>query len=325
MDRFLITGGCGFIGSHVAEALLQQGHSVALVDSLDSYYPAATKRANLEEVGRAGGFRLYEVDVRHPVALRGVFEKERPAIVIHLAARAGVRPSIRRPAVYASVNVGGTLHMLELARAFRVKKFVFASSSSVYGVTSRVPFCEDSADLKPISPYGATKLAGEMLCHAYAHLHGLSVTCLRLFSVYGPRQRPDLVIHKFIASLEAGRPIPIFGDGASGRDFTYIKDIVAGILASVSHGAQYDVFNLGNSRPVTILELVRLLEQITGKRTRLRFLPARAGDVTLTWADITKARRLLGYDPRTSLSQGLKRFLAWRHHAKSPALEGAGL
>ena len=325
MDRFLITGGAGFIGSHLAEALLRRNHSVAIVDSLDSYYPLARKKANLEEVGRAGDFRFNQVDVRRPAALRAVFEQEHPTVVIHLAARVGVRPSVRRPAVYEAVNVAGTLHMLELARAFQVRKFVFASSSSVYGASLQAPFREDNMDLKPISPYAATKVAGELLCHTYSHLHGLSTVCLRFFTVYGPRQRPDLAIHKFTALLEAGRPVPIFGDGTSGRDYTYVDDIVAGILAGVEYEARYDIFNLGNSHPVTTLEMVRLLEQTTGKRARLRFLPPQAGDVALTWADISKARRLLGYEPRTPFSQGLENFLAWYRDAKAGPSQGAGL
>jgi len=309
--KTLVTGGAGFIGSHLSEALLRQGHSVAIVDNFDDFYSPAQKRANLEEVRRVGEVRVYEVDIRDLPLLRAVFEREGPEVVIHIAARAGVRPSLERPKLYEEVNVGGTLNLLMLAREFRIRKFIFASSSSIYGNAARVPFSEDNLELKPISPYAATKLAGELLCYTYSHLYNLPVVCLRLFSVYGPRQRPDLALHKFTVLLEADEPLPIFGDGSSGRDYTYVDDIVAGMLASISYETAYEVFNLGNSQPVTIRELVGLLETAMGKCAVLNFLPPQAGDVSLTWADISKARRLLGYEPRTSLPSGLERFLAW--------------
>ena len=314
--KALVTGGAGFIGSHLVEGLLAEGHSVAIVDNLDDFYSSAQKRANLEEVARAGEIRVYETNICDFPALRAVFEKERPEVVIHMAARVGVRPSIEQPKLYQEVNIGGTLNLLMLVRSFEVRKFVFISSSSVYGVTAHLPFAEDHVEPKPISPYAATKLAGELLCYTYSHLYRLPVVCLRLFSVYGPRQRPDLAVHKFTALMEAGKPIPIFGDGSSGRDYTYVDDIVAGVLAGVAYETDYDIFNLGSFHPVKLLDLVRLLERATGMRATLNFLSAQAGDVPQTCADIGKARRLLGYEPRTSIETGLERFWAWHHGAR---------
>jgi UDP-glucuronate 4-epimerase len=247
-----------------------------------------------------------------------VLSRSRPELIIHLAARAGVRPSIEEPSGYAEVNINGTLNLLEICREFRVRKLVFGSSSSVYGATSRAPFSEDQVELRPISPYAATKLAAEMLCYTYAHLSGIPVICLRFFTVYGPRQRPDLAIHKFTSLIEAGKPVPIFGNGSSGRDYTYIGDIVAGVLAATEyelpsrHGAvPFEVFNLGNSHPVKLSELVELLEQITHKKAMRQQRPLQPGDVPLTWADISKAGRLLGYRPATRLEEGLEQFVAW--------------
>jgi len=233
-QRILLTGGAGFIGSNLAEALLGRGANLTIVDNLDSFYPPTWKKDNLEAIQKAGAFEFFETDICE-AKLADVFARVRPEIVIHLAARAGVRPSIEQPVLYEQVNIGGTVKLLDLCRAYRVKKFVFGSSSSVYGATSKAPFSEDQVELRPISPYAATKLAGEMLCYTYAHLFALPVICLRFFTVYGPRQRPDLAIHKFTALMEAGKPVPIFGDGSTGRDYTFVDDIVAGILCAVAH------------------------------------------------------------------------------------------
>jgi UDP-glucuronate 4-epimerase len=321
----LLTGGAGFIGSNLAEALLRQGHRLTIVDHLDEFYSPAWKKANLEALRAAGAFEFSSADIRHFEALRALVAKARPEAIIHLAARAGVRPSIEQPRLYQEVNVGGTLNLLELAREFGVGKFVFGSSSSVYGATSRAPFSEDQHELHPISPYAATKLAGEMLGYTYAHLYGLRVVCLRFFTVYGPRQRPDLAIHKFTALVEHGQPIPVFGDGSTGRDYTYVDDIVAGILAALDfepeRGASrppFEVFNLGNSHPVTLNELIAALERATEKKAIRDPRPAQAGDVPLTWADISKAGRLLGYQPQVRLDEGLRRFVAW-YRAADPA------
>jgi UDP-glucuronate 4-epimerase len=316
--RVLLTGGAGFIGSHVAESLLGQGAELTIVDNLDKFYPPAWKRSNLEDVRRTGKYTHEDLDICNFEGLRGVFRRARPEVVIHLAARAGVRPSIEQPRLYEQVNVAGTVNLLELCREFKVERFVFGSSSSVYGATSRAPFSEDHVELRPISPYAATKLAGEMLCYTYSHLFALPIVCLRFFTVYGPRQRPDLAIHKFTMLLESNQPLPIFGDGSTGRDYTYVGDIVAGILAAMSFEfkaaggeAPFEVFNLGNSHPVKLSELVELLETATGRKADRQRKPLQPGDVPLTWADVSKAARMLGYRPATRIEEGLQRFVAW--------------
>ncbi len=318
--KILVTGGAGFIGSHLCEALLRGGHGVAILDNFDDFYSPARKRQNLAEVFRTGPASFYEADIRDPEAVRAVFERERPDVVVHFAARAGVRASIEHPKLYEEVNVAGTLNLLIPASAARIRRFVFISSSSVYGATAPVPFSEEHTDLRPISPYAATKLAAEMLCYTYSHLHGLPVVCLRLFTVYGPRQRPDLAIHKFTALMDGGQPLPIFGDGSTSRDYTFVDDIVEGILAGVEYECAFEVFNLGNAQPVKLLDMVHLLQEVTGRRTALNFQPIQAGDVPVTWADISKAHRLLGYQPRTPLATGLARFWEWYRRATALTL-----
>ncbi|MGO9641795.1 MAG: NAD-dependent epimerase/dehydratase family protein [Candidatus Acidiferrales bacterium] len=316
-QKVLLTGGAGFIGSHVAEALLSRGISLAIVDNLDDFYPPARKKENLEEVRHKGPFDFFAADICDTSSLREVFAAVRPNAVIHLAARAGVRPSIEQPALYERVNVSGTLKLLEFARKFGVEKFVYGSSSSVYGASSPVPFSENQRDLRPISPYAATKLAGELLAFTYAHLYGFQAVCLRFFTVYGPRQRPDLAIHKFTALMESGESVPVFGDGSAARDYTYVDDIVAGVIAALeyspplSDGAKFEVFNLGNSHPVTLNDLILKLEQATGRKAVRRALPAQLGDVPATWADISRAERLLAYKPQTPLDVGLEKFVRW--------------
>jgi UDP-glucuronate 4-epimerase len=315
--RVLLTGGAGFIGSHVAEALLRGDARLTVVDNLDTFYSPAWKKTNLESIRKIGAFEFFEQDICATDGMRDVFASARPEAVIHLAARAGVRPSIEQPRLYEQVNVAGTVNLLELCREFRVERLVFGSSSSVYGATSRAPFSEDEAGLRPISPYAATKLSCELLCYTYAHLYKLSVMALRFFTVYGPRQRPDLAIHKFVARIEAGKPLPIFGDGESGRDYTYIDDIVAGVLAALDYnfsstdGPPFEICNLGNSHPVKLSELVCMLERTTGKKAIIQREAPQQGDVPLTWADVSRAGKLLGYRPQTSLEEGLKKFVAW--------------
>jgi UDP-glucuronate 4-epimerase len=315
--RVVLTGGAGFIGSHLAEALLRLGCQLTIVDKLDEFYPPAWKQANLDEIRRVGDFQFFPADICDVVQLREILSRARPDLIIHLAARAGVRPSIEQPLLYERVNIAGTLTLLELCREFKIPQFIFGSSSSVYGATSRAPFSEEEAGLRPISPYAATKLAGESLAYTYAHLFELSVVCLRFFTVYGPRQRPDLAIHKFTGLIEAGKPIPIFGDGSTGRDYTHVHDIVTGVLAAMNYNVRddsqvpFEIFNLGNSHPVKLCQLVELLEQATGKKAIVEQNPVQSGDVPLTWAEISKAGRLLGYQPRTQLTDGLQQFVAW--------------
>ena len=270
--RILLTGGAGFIGSHVAEALLRNQVSLSIVDNLDEFYSPAWKKGNLESIRKIGPFDFFNLDICAMDRLRETVAGVRPDAIIHLAARAGVRPSIEQPLLYEQVNVAGTVNLLELCREFEVSRLVFGSSSSVYGASSRAPFSEGQSDLRPISPYAATKLAGELFCYTYAHLYKLPVMALRFFTVYGPRQRPDLAIHKFVARIEAGKPIPIFGDGETGRDYTYVDDIVAGVLGALDYdfsstaGAPFEICNLGNSHPVKLSELVLMLERATGKK-----------------------------------------------------------
>jgi UDP-glucuronate 4-epimerase len=315
--RILLTGGAGFIGSHLAEALLRRNAQVSIVDNLDEFYSPVWKKANLESIRKIGPFEFFDQDICAMDGLREIFARVRPEAVIHLAARAGVRPSIEQPRLYEQVNVAGTVNLLELCREFQVSRLIFGSSSSVYGATSRAPFSEEQTDLRPISPYAATKLSGEMFCYTYAHLYKLPVVALRFFTVYGPRQRPDLAIHKFVARIEAGKAIPIFGDGETGRDYTYVDDIVAGILGaldynfSLADGVPFEICNLGNSSPVKLSELVRLLECATGKKANIQREGLQQGDVPLTWADISKAGKLFGYRPQTTLEEGLKKFVAW--------------
>jgi len=316
-QRILLTGGAGFIGSHVAEALLRRGAELTIVDNLDEFYSPEWKRANLEEVRRVGKFEFFAQDICDYEALHKLMERVRPEAIVHLAARAGVRPSIEQPLLYQQVNIAGTLNLLESSRQLGIDKFVFGSSSSVYGATSKAPFSEDQVECKPISPYAATKLAGELLCYTYAHLFRLSVVCLRFFTVYGPRQRPDLAIHKFTALAEAGKPVPIFGDGSTGRDYTFVEDIVAGVVAGLGYepraveDVRFEIFNLGNSHPVKLSEMVDAIEQATGRKLIREQKELQPGDVPLTWADISKAQRLLGYRPATKFGDGIQRFVSW--------------
>lgn len=326
LARVLLTGGAGFIGSHVAEALLIHGYQLSIVDNLDNFYDPGRKKDNLVQVRGAGEFEFFEVDICDVGSLREAMHSVRPDIIIHLAARAGVRPSIEQPSLYERVNVAGTVNLLELARELHVQRVIFGSSSSVYGATNRIPFSEDDPVLHPISPYAATKLAGELMGYTYASLYGINILCLRFFTVYGPRQRPDLAIHKFTALMEAGRSIPIYGDGSMGRDYTYVDDIVAGILSSLDYrfplaGVPFDVFNLGNSRPVKLAELIEYLEAVTGRAAIRDCKPLQPGDVPLTFANIDKASRLLGYRPQTRMENGLKKFVAWYRGSRSYDLE----
>jgi UDP-glucuronate 4-epimerase len=307
----LVTGAAGFIGSHLVDRLLSEGWRVTALDNFDPFYPPEVKRRNIAAHLARDGYRLVEADLRDWSALERRLEGGYDAIV-HLAAKAGVRPSIADPVAYQQVNVGGTQNLLELARRWGVRQFVFASSSSVYGVNPETPWREDSAVLRPISPYAATKVAGELLGHVYSHLYGFRFLALRFFTVYGPRQRPDLAIHKFARAMLAGAPVPFYGDGSTSRDYTFIDDIIAGVRAALDYeGSSYEVINLGNNRTVSLAEMVRALEEALGVQAKLDRQPEQPGDVPHTWADIEKAARLLGYAPKTSFEEGLRRFAAW--------------
>jgi len=311
--HFLVTGGAGFIGSHVAEHLLAAGHEVTVFDDLNPFYDPAIKRAALQVLERSGSgrFRFVQGDLVERAALDAVFAGGRIDQVIHLAARAGVRPSLQEPALYQRVNVEGTVNLLEAGRLAGVRKFILASSSSVYGVNAKVPFSEDDPIFRAISPYASSKLACEALGHTYHHVYGLDVVMLRFFTVYGPRQRPDLAIHKFARLIDSGRPVPVFGDGSTARDYTYVDDIVSGVLACTRREFGFGIYNLGESQTVTLSELISLLEQALGRKAVLDRQPLQPGDVPITYADISKARRDLGYDPRTKIAEGIPRFVEW--------------
>ncbi len=301
--KVLLTGGAGFIGSHLLERLLARGDTVSVIDDFNDYYDPAIKRRNLPE----SGFRLHERDIRDAAS---IVAEEKPEAVIHLAARAGVRPSLKDPALYESVNVQGTLVLLEACRRAGVGRFLFASSSSVYG-DGKVPFREDDLDLRPVSPYGVSKLLAEHYVRIYAQLHGLQATCLRFFTVYGPRQRPEMAIHLFTDAILQGREIPMFGDGSTERDYTHITDILRGVLAALDTPEPYAVYNLGESRTVSLRRLIGLLGEYVGRKPLIRAMPEQPGDVKRTFASIDQARKRLGYDPKVPIEEGLRDFVAW--------------
>lgn len=309
--RILVTGGAGFIGSHLSERLLRDGHQLAVLDDLNDFYSPDLKRRNLQAVQSAGPCRFIEGDICDAAAVNALTQEFQPEAVVHLAARAGVRPSLEQPLLYERVNAGGTAVLLEASRRSGCRRFILASSSSVYGIANRVPFSEDDTSNLPISPYAATKLAAEKFCYAYSHLYGIQTVCLRFFTVYGPRQRPDLAIRKFMEKIDAGQPIPVFGDGSMGRDYTYIDDIVSGVTASLSLDTAYDIINLGNSSPVRLLEMVRTIGDVLGKKAVIDWKPEQPGDVPITFADTSKAHRLLGYSPFTSFREGIEKQAAW--------------
>jgi len=307
----LVTGAAGFIGSHTVEALLARGEEVVALDNFNDYYDPARKWANVEKARSQRGYRLIQGDVRDASLLAEVFEREAVDKVCHIAAMAGVRYSIERPALYESVNVGGTLNLLEQACQHDVTSFVFASSSSVYGANNPVPFREDAVVNRPISPYAATKVAKEVLAYTYHHLHGLNCTGLRFFTVYGPRGRPDMAPYLFTKWIAEGHPLRQFGDGTSRRDYTYIADIVSGVLAALDADLPYELINLGRGRTICLSDFIRLVEDVVGREAIIVEEPSKAGDMPITHADITKARKLLDYDPAVSVREGMERFWAW--------------
>lgn len=308
--RILVTGGAGFIGSHLVERLLSDGHNVAILDDLNDFYDPKIKRANISDVAKE--ITVHDVDLRDADKVAKLFQKEKFGAIFHLAARAGVRPSIQQPQLYYDTNVAGTLHLLEGARASGVERFVFVSSSSVYGAAKKLPFSEDEHLTQTLSPYAATKIAGEFLCSTYSHLYKIRIVALRYFTVYGARQRPDLAIHQFTRKIHAGEPIDQFGDGTTRRDYTYIDDILQGTLAALKYdGPMFDVFNLGESDTIQLKDLVAAIEKALGKKAKINRLPEQPGDMPLTCADISKARKRLGYNPKTKFEDGLPRFVDW--------------
>jgi UDP-glucuronate 4-epimerase len=313
VKNVLVTGGAGFIGSHLVDRLLGTNvEQITVVDDFNNFYAPEIKHENIREHLKDPRYKLAEADIRDRAAIERVFNQTRFDCLVHLAARAGVRPSLKEPQLYAETNINGTLNLLELARHHGIRQFVFGSSSSVYGINAKVPFSEDDPIRQPISPYAATKAAGELLCHTYSHLYGLRCICLRFFTVYGPRQRPDLAIHKFAKLISEGKPIPVFGDGTSRRDYTYIDDIIDGVVAAIDYDqSPYEVINLGESRTVELIELIALLEKELGTKATIDRQPPQPGDVPQTFADITKARALLGYNPQTQIEAGLHRFVEW--------------
>ena len=318
--NILVTGGAGFIGSHVCERLLRDGHSVCAVDDLNGFYNPLVKRQNLSEIRALNAsFDFVQGDITDRHFLDSLFQRAHFDQVIHLAARAGVRPSLEQPALYQRVNVEGTTNLLESARIVGVRKLTIASSSSVYGVNSKAPFAETDPIFSPISPYAASKLACEALGHVYHHVYGLDVAMLRFFTVYGPRQRPDLAIHKFARRISTGEPIEVFGDGSTARDYSYITDIVDGIMACTRQTFGFEIFNLGGSNPVTLSDLIALLQKNLQKSAKIKRLPDQPGDVPRTWADVAKSAARLGYSPKIKVQEGIPLFIEWFRRSPSQA------
>lgn len=294
------------------DSLLADGHNVIVVDNFDPFYDRSIKEKNIEKHLQSENYTLFEKDIRDREAIDKIFNRYKPEVVVHLAAKAGVRPSVENPNEYVEVNINGTVNLLDASVKYKVKKFIFASSSSVYGLNEKVPFSEDDPILNQASPYGATKAAGESLCRSYSNCYGLPIVALRFFTVYGPRQRPDLAIHKFAKKILNNEPITLFGDGSTCRDYTYIDDIIYGIRASIDYCLKgYEVFNLGNDRPIQLLDLVKNLEKVLGKNANIQWLPEQTGDVPRTWASVEKSKKLLGYEPKVDIMTGLANFVSW--------------
>jgi UDP-glucuronate 4-epimerase len=311
MSNYLVTGVAGFIGSHLVDRLLRDGHRVDAVDNFDDFYDEQIKRANIASASRNPRFGLHEADIRDQKAMARIAEERRPDVIIHLAARAGVRPSIDNPGLYSDVNVNGTVSMLEAAIKAGVGKFILASSSSVYGNNPKVPFSEDDPVDHPISPYAATKKACELIAHAYHALHGVPITCLRFFTAHGPRCRPDLAVAKFTRLIESGEPVPMFGDGTMRRDFTYVDDIVDGVVRAADRCESYRIYNLGNATPIALREMIDTIADALGRTVRINQLDMQPGDVNITYADTSRAKHELGYDPQTPFAVGVDRYVKW--------------
>jgi UDP-glucuronate 4-epimerase len=310
-NRVLVTGGAGFIGSHLCGRLIEQGREVMVLDNFNDFYDPSIKRANIGAFLDSGSFTLMEGDIRDRAVVEEAISRFRPQAVVHLVAMAGVRPSIEKPLYYYDVNVAGTAMILETIRKHPVENFVFGSSSSVYGINEKLPFTEEDNLSKPVSPYAATKLAGEQLCFTYHYLYGFPVTCLRFFTVYGPRQRPEMAIHLFARKIRDDQAVIIYGDGESRRDYTFVDDIIDGVVRALDRPFPFEIFNLGESRTVSLEEIVTLLEENLGRKAVIERLPDQPGDVPITYADVSKARDMLGYDPCVPIEEGIRRFAEW--------------
>ncbi len=311
MGMLLVTGGAGFIGSHLVDRLLERDDRVVCIDNFDPFYPPEIKRRNIADALNNECFSLVEGDIRNRDHLEAIFSGQEIESVIHLAARAGVRPSITDPLLYQDVNLKGTLNLLEVSKDHGVRNFIFGSSSSVYGSRDTTPFRETDDVSRPISPYAATKLAGEALCFTYHHLYNMPMSCLRFFTVYGPRHRPEMAIHKFTRLIDEGGEVELYGDGSSRRDYTFVSDIVDGIIAALDKKLDYEIVNLGGSETTQLKKLVSLIEEGLGKKARICYLPEQPGDVPITYADVSKARDLLGYKPRVKIEEGIETFIQW--------------
>jgi UDP-glucuronate 4-epimerase len=309
--KIFITGIAGFIGSHLGDKLISLGHEIIGIDNLDPFYPIKFKQNNLIQLFKSNQFTFYEKDIRNKQSLENIFQNHKIDVVIHLAAKAGVRPSIENVNEYYQVNVQGTLNLLESMLDAGLSRLIFASSSSVYGNNEKVPFSETDLVDNPLSPYAATKKSGELLCHVYSHIHNFDISCLRFFTVFGPRQRPDLAIHKFTRNIDIGQTISVFGDGLTARDYTYIDDTVEGIICSLHHLSGFQIYNLGESKVIKLEELIKTIEEVLGKPAKLNYMPKQPGDVEITFADITKAKNELDYNPKFNLKNGIEKFVEW--------------
>ena len=311
MSQILVTGGAGFIGSHLVDRLLNMGKKVICIDNFDPFYEPRIKKKNIEHNLENMNFTLINEDIRNKKKLEEIFEMHSIDKIVHLAARAGVRPSIRDPLLYEDVNIKGTLNLLELCKKYQIKNFIFGSSSSVYGINSKIPFSERDPINFPISPYATSKRACELFCFTYSHLYDLPITCLRFFTVYGPRQRPEMAIHKFTRLISQGKTIEMYGNGTSKRDYTYIDDIIIGIISALNKKFDFEIINLGNSETVELKYLISLIEKNLKKKAKIKQLPEQLGDVPITYADITKAKKLLNYKPKVKIEEGIEKFVRW--------------
>ncbi len=315
--KVLVTGGAGFIGSSLCDKLIERGDDVINLDNFNNYYDPKIKWQNIQNVIHSPNYKLYVGDVRDPKILSQIFEVEKPEVVVHLAAMAGVRNSLKDPLDYVDVDVKGTVNLLEFSRKYGIEKFVFGSSSSVYGKNTKVPFKEDDPLEGQVSPYAASKRAGEIYCQTYSEMYNMKISCLRFFTVYGPRQRPEEAIHLFTKRISEGKPIPVFGDGTSKRDYTYIDDVVDGIIKAIDTDYEFEIFNIGNSETITLENLIKLLENTIGQKAVIDRKPFQLGDVQITYADISKAKKILGYEPKIKIEEGVKKFWEWYKKTKN--------